>query len=275
VTTVVGARRSFATLLTVVALAGCERDRAAPLPLAGPGPVLRENAVVRGTIETTTEIVVNGRTATRAEPARPAVARVRGGVAATEDGIVVATSSGPSQAQRRHSSTDSTGRRHDIALSSPAAGAPPSRLRHFVDGQLTVEVEDDWQGESGNWTLAKRTILVYRNGQVVFRHERRARPVEISLVPTAWGNSLAQLGAAALAAALPRPLYADEGICDREFIRVGLAASALVATLAAALEDPADPLNWTAVAAAVYRLEEAYYQLLRCLVSGGTSAGDY
>jgi hypothetical protein len=270
VTTITGARRSFAALLTIAALAGCERDRAAPPSLAGPGPVLRENAVVRGTIETTTEIAVNGRTERRAEPARPAVAKVRGGIAATYDGIVVAASSGPSQTQRQHSFTDSTGRRHDITVSSPVASAPPSRLRHFVDGQLAVEIEDDWQGESGNWTLAKRTILVYRNGQVVFRHERRTGPVEISLAPTNVGSSLTQLGAAALAAALPRPLYADDGICDREFIRVGLAASALVASLAAALEDPTEPLNWTAVAAAVYNLEKAYYDLLRCLASGGT-----
>jgi hypothetical protein len=251
--------------LAVLAAAACNRDgRDFGRGISSPASSLREGARLTATLSDRTELRAPGRQPELRRSGPTTVeAVVRGGVAVPDSsGIPLATSRVLGAASRRYSFTSPDGKAHEMVLTAPDGRSPVSRVQHFVDGELTIEVHNDWVRGDAGWTLKGRTITVYRNGQPVSRQHREVGPVEVSRVEPA--EQLLGRFRGLAGALLPRPLLAQRN-CNPELERAGIAATALIAAVDAYIRDPLDPFKAAAVVIAYVNFNRAWTDLEVCM----------
>lgn len=251
----------IAALAAGVTLVGCRQDGPAGT-LTGAPQELREGARITAILTETIELTDGmGRLATRSSTPSAQQASLRDGFALGDGGVVLATTRAMPQQHRMLETAAPNGSRYRTVIEAPNA-QPAHRVLLYRDGELQAEAGFEWAPRPGGWVLSDRTVALYHGGRQVLLTRRSAANPDVAL-GRGQVQLLRSLSASATAALLPAPLLASTA-CERELVDVGIAATAVAASLKAVLTDPSNELAWAALGTSLYKLDLAYKALLNC-----------
>ncbi|MDO8666843.1 MAG: hypothetical protein Q7J79_09545, partial [Gemmatimonadales bacterium] len=163
-------------LVTLAVIAGCGRDiGGSARDVTGPAGALAEGARVSGTLSGSVQLIDTGGTPVERQAlVAPFEARMSGGVARTDSVGTVATTRVLGDARRAVNFTDREGHRNEVVLSAEGAESPLSRVQHYRDGHLLVDVSYGWDRRPGGWVLRDRDFQLLRDGRLVLRRHQSA-----------------------------------------------------------------------------------------------------